>query len=106
MRLSAAATPTTGTGLIPVPVWAETGDIWRPGHCELNHEELTSRIQGAGGIACGYALEAMMLLSGEIGLANGLHRWVVASELGVDVVPVKMVIETEPVWAWEPDLFS
>ena len=43
-----------------------------------------------------------MLLSGEIELTNGLHRWVVTSELGIDVVPVKMRYETEPVWAWEP----
>jgi hypothetical protein len=78
------------------------GGIWRPGHCELTHEELTDRIQVAGGVACGYALDATMLLSGEIELTNGLHRWVVASELGIDVVPVKMRYETEPVWAWEP----
>jgi hypothetical protein len=94
-----------GNDLIPARAWAESG-IWRPGHCELSHEELTGQIQAAGGIACGYALEAMTLLSGEIELVNGLHRWVVAQELGVGMVPVKMVIETAPVWAWDPETFS
>ena len=77
-----------------------------PGHCELAYEELADRIRAAGGIACGYALEAMTLLSGEIELANGLHRWAVAGELGIDVVPVGMRTETEPVWAWPPGAFS
>ena len=95
-----------GSVLVPVPDWVENGGIWRPGHCELTHEELTDRIQVAGGVGCGYALDATMLLSGEIELTNGLHRWVVASELGVDVVPVKMRYETEPVWAWEPGALS
>jgi hypothetical protein len=89
-----------GSELVPVPTWAETGGIWRPGHCELSHEELTRRIQAAGGIGCGYALEATTLLSGETELTNGLHRWVVATKLGIEGVPVRMRHETEPVWAW------
>ena len=95
-----------GSDLIPARSWAQTGGIWRPGHCELTHEELVARIRGADGIACGYAIEARALLSSEIELVNGLHRWAVADELGVDVVPVTMATETEPVWAWEPGAFS
>jgi len=95
-----------GNDLVLVSTWAQTGGIWRPGHCEFTHDALAGRIRAAGGIACAYALEATTLLSGEIELANGLHRWVVARELGVDVVPVKMVTETEPVWAWEPGALS
>jgi len=51
------------------------------------------------GITCAYALEATTLLSSGLELVNGLHRWAVALELGIGVAPVKMVIETEPVWA-------
>jgi hypothetical protein len=80
--------------------WASNGGIWRPGHCELSHEELTSMIRGAGGISCGHALKAMTRLSGEIELTNGLHRWAVSAELGIRLVPVEMITETEPVWAW------
>ena len=36
---------------------------------------------------CAYALETTTLLSGEIELANGLHRWAVAREIGIGVVP-------------------
>lgn len=89
-----------GSDLVPVPEWAETGGIWQPDHCEFSHEDLTARVRAAGEIACGYALEATTLLSGEIELTNGLHRWVVATELGIDVMPVRMRHETEPVWAW------
>jgi hypothetical protein len=41
-----------------------------------------------------YALEATTLLSGELELVDGLHRWAVDLKLGIGVVPVKMVIET------------
>ena len=37
--------------------------------------------------------KARTLLSGEIELVDGLHRWVVATELGVGVVPVEMVFQ-------------
>jgi hypothetical protein len=50
-----------------------------------------------------------MLLAGGVELVNGLHRWVVAGELGIDVVPVAVSVEPgeiEPSWAWESDLFS
>jgi hypothetical protein len=89
-----------GNDLIPARVWAEKGGIWRPGHCELTHEDLTGRIRAAGGIGCGYALQATKLLSGETELVNGLHRWVVTTELGISMVPVKMVIENESPFAW------
>jgi hypothetical protein len=45
-------------------------------------------------------------LSGGLELVNGLHRWAVALELGIGVVPVKMVIETELVWAWESGMLG
>jgi len=64
--------------LVLVRTWAQTGGIWRQGHCELTHAELTGRVQAAGGITCAYALEATTLLSGEFELVNGLHRWAVA----------------------------
>jgi hypothetical protein len=95
-----------GGDLIPARTWARTGGVWRPGHCELTHEDLTARIQAAGGIACGYALEALTLLSGKVQLANGLHRWVVADELGIGMVPVEMRTETEPVWGWQSGMLS
>ncbi len=39
---------------------------------------------------------------GRVRLDNGVHRWVVARELGIDNVPVDMRTETESAWAWEP----
>jgi hypothetical protein len=89
-----------GDDLILARVLAETSGIWRPGHCELTHEDLADRIRAAGGIGCGYALQATKLLSGETELVNGLYRWVVTTELGISMVPVKMVIENESPFAW------
>jgi hypothetical protein len=74
-------------------------EIWEPGNYELSHEELTVRILAVDGIDCEHALEALTHLSGEINLLNGLHRWAVASELGISEVPVKMLHGTEPAWA-------
>lgn len=67
----------------------------------LVHDPCGADRSGAGwlGITCAYALEATTLLSSGLELVNGLHRWAVALELGIGVAPVKMVIETEPVWA-------
>lgn len=79
--------------------WAQSG-IWEVGRCRLSHAEMTGLIRAAGGITCDHALDARRLLSGEIELVNGLHRWAVADELGVDVVPVKMSVETESPFAW------
>jgi hypothetical protein len=95
-----------GNDLIPARTWAQTGGIWRPGHCELTHEDLADRIHAAGGIACDYAIKARMLLSGEIELVNGLHRWVVAEELAIETMPVEMSLETEYSWSWAPELIS
>jgi len=44
-------------------------------------------------ITCGHALDAIAPLSGEIALVNGLHRWAVADELGIGLVPVEMSTE-------------
>jgi hypothetical protein len=91
-----------GNDLIPARTWAETGSIWQPGHCDITHEELAALIRSAQGVTCGHALKARILLDGSTELVNGLHRWAVADELGINVVPVEMRIETEPVWAWPP----
>jgi hypothetical protein len=63
----------------------------------LAHEKLTALIRDAGGIACGHALTATTYLDGETGLNDGIHRWAVASELGVTRAPVKMQREREEV---------
>ena len=86
--------------LIPLRAWSGQRGIWRDRHCELSHEDPDQPDPDGWGIGCVYNLEVTTLLSGETKLTNGLHRWVVDAELGVDVVPVKMRHETEPVWAW------
>ncbi len=68
-------------------------DFW-PG--KLSREELTRRIRLAGGVKREYALEARRLLSGEVLLIHGCHRWAVANELGMSSVPVQMDFEVEP----------
>jgi hypothetical protein len=78
---------------------AERPDFW-PG--ELSREELVRRIRLAGGIKPEYALEARQLISGEVLLVHGCHRWAAAAELGVSSVPVQMDLEVEPgdeVWS-------
>lgn len=89
-------------GFRTVRQWALEGDIWRPGHCELSRQELTRRIRAAGRIGCGHALQAMTRLSGEVELTSGVHRWAVVTELGIPAIPVQMIKETEPAWAWIP----
>lgn len=74
--------------------------IWDEGNRELAHEELRLRIQEAGGIGCAHALDAITLLSGAVHLSNGQHRWTVAVELGLPAVPVAMIHEKEPTWAF------
>jgi hypothetical protein len=78
-------------------------DFWNVG--ALSRDELTRLIQTAGGVEHNYALEARRLLSGEVLLIDGCHRWAVANELGMPSVPVKMSYEVEPeneVWpAWD-----
>lgn len=82
---------------------AAMSEIWDQGRCELSRAELTARIQVAGGIGCEHALEAMTRLSGDVDLVNGLHRWAVAMDLGISEVPVMMIYEAEPAWAWTID---
>jgi hypothetical protein len=74
--------------LIPARTWSQAGDISQPGHCELTREKLVSRIGAADGITCEYALDAWTLVSCEVELVDGLHRWDVADKLGIKVVPV------------------
>jgi hypothetical protein len=76
--------------LVPVSVWAEKGGIWLPGHHRLSHDDLTSGIRDAGGVECGRALTARPLPDGTVELVDGMHRWSVCTELGVEMVPVKM----------------
>lgn len=64
--------------------------IWEPGYCELSREELRDRVIAAGGIRCEYALEAREELDGHIELVNGVHRWAVAAELGIGMLPVRI----------------
>lgn len=85
-------------GRITVREWASRPIIWQPGQSELSREDLTAAIHAAGGIRCGYALHAMTRLWGDVELTNGVHRWAIAAELGIEAVPVQMIFETEPVW--------
>ena len=88
----------------PARVVARQPDFWDVS--ELAHAELTKRIRRAGVVAQEYALEARRLLSGEVLLVHGCHRWAVAKELGILSVPVKMDLEAAPgdeAWpVWEP----
>lgn len=80
--------------------------IWHDHRCVLNHDELVSLIRAAGGVNCDHALIARTLLAGGIELVDGIHRWAVAVEIGIDVVPVEMTVETESAWAWPPGKLS
>lgn len=64
----------------------------------------SGRIRLAGGVRVEHALEARRLISGEVLLVHGCHRWAVAAELGMSLVPVEMDFEVEAedeVWpAW------
>jgi hypothetical protein len=86
--------------LAPVRGWARSG-IWQEGRCQLSHAEMTSQIRAVGGITCGYALAGRNLLAGGVELVDGVHRWTVAGELGIDLVPVKMSAEeADSPFAW------
>jgi hypothetical protein len=70
--------------------------IWEPGYCELSREELRNRVIAAGRIIrCEYALEARRELDGHIELVNGVHRWAIAAELGIDMLPVRLSDATD-----------
>jgi hypothetical protein len=76
-----------------------TEDIWN--RSEMSHDDLMNAILAAGRrIGHGYALNAWTLEDGRVSLNNGLHRWAVATELGITRVPVEMhILPSEPAWA-------
>ena len=62
----------------------------------------SARIIAAGHrIGHAYALSAMTFTDGQISLDNGVHRWAVATELGIKRVPVEMNYQSpKPAWEW------
>ena len=84
----------------PIREIVATDDIWK--RSETDRETLVAGIRTAGGIICEHALQATTYLDGHVGLNNGVHRWAVAFELGIERVPVEMQYQQESVWAeWE-----
>jgi hypothetical protein len=77
-----------------------TEAIWE--QSAKSHDELANAIVAAGRrIGHDYALNAWTLEDGRVSLNNGLHRWAVATELGISRVPVEMhTLRPEPAWAW------
>jgi hypothetical protein len=84
----------------------ETELIWERHEDGFTHEVLTALIVAAGRrIDRVYALSATTLEDGRISLDNGIHRWSVAVELGIERVPVKMhYLSSDSAWA--PDGLS
>jgi hypothetical protein len=39
-------------------------------------------------------------MAGRVELVDGIHRWAVAAELGIEVVPVNIEMQAESSWAW------
>lgn len=90
-------------GKLTVREWSAKPEIWDEGHCGLSHAELRQRVELAGGIGCEHALRAITLPSRATHLSNGVHRWAIATELGVPAVPVEMRHQpVETPYAWEP----
>jgi hypothetical protein len=92
---------------VSVREWAATARIWEPGHYErLNHDELAALIMAAGRtVECTHALSAITYADQRVGLSNGVNRWAVANELGIERVPVNMRYESpKPVWAYVPGI--
>jgi hypothetical protein len=83
--------------------WALRPEIWEPRRHDLSRDELRIRIAAAGGISCEYALEAFIAPDGHIELVKGVHRWTVAAELGIGVLPVKLDDERESSSCWSLD---
>lgn len=84
----------------PVREIVATDKIWE--RSETDRETLRGAIHAARGIVCEHALLATTYLDGHVGLNNGVHRWAVADELGIERVPVEMQHEHEPVWpSWD-----
>ena len=82
----------------PVREIVATDDIWE--RSETDRESLLAGVREVGGITCEHALLATTYLDGHIGLNNGVHRWAVAAELGIERVPVEMQHEYEEESAW------
>jgi hypothetical protein len=81
------------------------GGIWDAGHFEpqWGRELLTALIRGTGGVVHTRALMATTLLDGAVSLDNGVHRWSIASELGIKRLPVEMrheSVQEDPAAAW------
>ena len=81
----------------PIHEIVATDNIWE--RSETDHETLLAEVRESGGINCEYALLATTYLDGHIGLNNGVHRWAIASELGIERIPVEMQNEQEEA-AW------
>jgi hypothetical protein len=76
-----------------------TDDIWK--RSQTDHDSLVAGIRSAGGIKCEHALQATTYQDGHIGLNNGIHRWAVANELGIEWVPVEMYYEPPEAMLYE-----
>jgi hypothetical protein len=87
----------TDATLAPVSEWSARPDLWE--RSEMKHGDLTAAINAAGGVACKYALKARVNPDGSVHLENGVHRWTVCSELGIEAVPVRMTFAgSETTW--------
>lgn len=57
----------------------------------MSREELRARVIAAGVIIrCEFALEARVELDEHTELVRGVHRWTIADELDIDVLPVRI----------------
>lgn len=86
------------TGTETVAWHAALPDLWENRKEGYNYEAMREFIDRAGGIDCdpklGYVPKAIRLLCGEIRLTNGVHRWVIARDLGMPTIPVLVTYET------------
>jgi hypothetical protein len=70
-------------------------EIWEPGYCKLSRQELRDSVIAAGRvIRCEHALKAWTR-DGHVELTDGVHRWAIAVELGIDVLPVLIADATD-----------
>jgi hypothetical protein len=74
-----------------VAVVAARPDFWD--YAEIGRDDLLARVRAAGGIGPDHVLAAAVLLSGEVLLVDGCHRWAVARDLGLVTVPVEMFVQ-------------
>jgi hypothetical protein len=77
-----------------------TEAIWD--RSEMSRDELTAAILKAGRrISHDYALGAWTLNDGRVSLNNGVHRWAIATELGIVRIPVEMhTLPSVSAWPW------